>query len=380
MTSELQDSAGAAPSGPAPTVEAIKGRRRRLLFRLQRGVRLIEQRERIQDIGYGLLAAALALSVPAAHPYTVGGETVQRLHGEDVVTQGLLFPMARGFTEVVSSATPESTMRLFGGLSFGVAIIATLAFLRCLGFRRTASIPATFAAFFTPWAWIGSTSPIDYGPGLFGASLILWTLFHQEQSTKRGYHWRAVLSFGFAYMLYLETALLVPAVAWAVARHPKYRHEATQNLLAVIIVLVMSIAIGLSGSGESGRMEHLAERALAGADDFSAGAWLQWAMVLPVGLGVILFGLYQLLFAARSVDAKRAPKWIVPWCLVGLAPMVAGSPEFAPIAPYLVPAGALGLADWLNRRGTATREARYGAVLLGLQLAATAAVLLWAAR
>ena len=87
-----------------------------------------------------------------------------------------------------------------------------------------------------------------------------------------------------------------------------------------------------------------------------------------------LFGVYQMIFAARSVEAKRAPTWIVPWCLAALAPVLAGSPDHAPIAPFLVPAGALGIADWLNRRGEARLEARWGAILLVLQLAATAAI------
>jgi hypothetical protein len=143
------------------------------------------------------------------------------------------------------------------------------------------------------------------------------------------------------------------------------------HFYSVVVVLVMSIAIGLSGASESARISHLAERALAGADDFSFGALARWALALPIGFGVILFGIYQMLFAARLASAKRAPVWIVPWCLAALAPVVAGSPDLEPIAPYLVPAGALGLADWLNRRGTAVREARLGATLVGVQFVAT---------
>ncbi|MEM8713106.1 MAG: hypothetical protein AAGG01_19330, partial [Planctomycetota bacterium] len=196
------------------------------------------------------------------------------------------------------------------------------------------------------------------------------------QSTKRGYHWRAILAFGVAYMLHMEIALLVPAVAWAVARHPEYRSEAHANFLAVFFVTTMSIAIGLSGSAESERMGHLAERALAGADDTSFSALFGWVGALLMGLPAVLFGVYQMIFARRVEAAKRAPAWIVPWCFVALAPVVAGSPDFAPIAPYLVPAGALGIADWLNRRGTAQREARFGAMIFGLQVAATLAVLM----
>ena len=97
---------------------------------------------------------------------------------------------------------------------------------------------------------------------------------------------------------------------------------------------------------------------------------------MPLGLGVILFGLYQMLFATRTIEAKRAPRWIVPWCFVALAPVIAGSSDFAPIAPYLIPAGALGLADWLNRRGTSAKEWRAGFVLVACQLALLLVVVL----
>ncbi|QDV04951.1 hypothetical protein Poly30_04460 [Planctomycetes bacterium Poly30] len=360
----------------ADTPLSVQGRRRRLLFRLRRATRLIEQRERIQDIGLGLLAAAVALALPAAHPYSTGNEALLRLSGETVLTQGLMYPLGRGAMEVASGLAPADAIRTLAGIAFGCAITLTLAFLRNLGFRRSATVPATFAAFATPFAWIGGTSPVDYAPGMFGAALILWSLFHQEQTTRRGYHWRAILYFGAAYMLHMETALLVPAVAWAVARHPAYRKEGQITFLAVVLVLSMSIAIGLSGSAESARMEHLAQRALAGADDYSFGALWRWAVTLAVGLPSVLFGVYQLLFARREESTRRAPAWIVPWCLVALAPVIAGSAAFAPIAPYLVPAGALGIADWLNRRGTAAREMRFGAGLLAIQVVATLVMIL----
>lgn len=364
-------------SDPTDSTAAVSpaARRRRLLFRLRRGVRLLEQRERIQDVGYGLLAAALALALPASDPYTTGGEVARRLAGIRELTQGLLLPIGQGLQELFDRAAPDTLMRLVAGLFFGAALMLTLAFLRSLGFRRTTTVPAAFMAFAVPYAWLGATSPVDYAAGLFGSSLVMWTLFHQEQSTARGYHWRAILAGGLAYMLHMELALIVPAIALAVARHPKYRSEASINFFMVIAVLGMSIAISLSGRGEDMRITHAIERVLAGADDYTGRTFLRWLLELPVGFGVLLFGLYQMLFAARSAKLKRAPMWIVPWCLAALAPVIAGAPEFAPIAPYLIPAGALGIADWLNRRGTAAREARWGFSLLALQIAATAIVI-----
>ena len=162
------------------------GRRRRLLFRLRRATRVLEQRERLQDVGLGLLAAAFALALPATTPLTTGNEALLRMSGETTITQGLVYPLGRGAMEVSPGTSPEEAMRLLAGITFGVAIALTLAFLRNLGFRRTATVPATFAAFASPFAWLGGTSPVDYAPGIFGASLLLWSLFHQEQTTRRG--------------------------------------------------------------------------------------------------------------------------------------------------------------------------------------------------
>jgi len=351
--------------------------RRRLLRRLRRIARDMEMRERLTEIAYATAAAALALALPAAAPYTSGGEAAARLDGAERVTQGLLFPVATGFQAVFEMQDGAEVVRLLAGLAFGGAVLATLVCLRGLGFRRSASLPATLVAFASAYAWRGSTSPIDYGLGLLGASLLMFVLCRTEQSMPRGYHWRAILAAGLAYLLHPEAVLLVPAVAVAVAWHPEYRSERAANMMAVLAVMGMSIAIGLAGGDEMTRLRHLAERALAGADDYTPRTLLAWVPELALGLGVVLFGVYQLIFAARSADALRAPLWIVPWCVAALAPVVAGAPENAPIAPYLVPAGALGLADWLNRRGAGGRTPRAEAAgLVALQAAVLAAALL----
>jgi hypothetical protein len=359
------------------TGNADMRRRRRLLRRLRRVVRVIEEQHRIQDIGYGLLVAALAMASPSAAPYTGGDEAARRLDGEaEVLTQGLLYPLASGLLEVVDGIDGATAIRMLAALCLGAAFMLTLALLRGLGFRRTASLPATIAAFAVPYSWNGATSPIDYAPGMLGASLLLWSLFRQPQSSRRGYQWRAIICFGAAYMLHMELVLLIPATAWAVARHPDYQREAQVTALSVVAVLAMSISIGLAGPSESMRVDHLVTRVLAGANGPSPEAWLKWLIAAPIGFGASLFGIYQLILAQRSAEAQRAPVWIVAWCLPFLAPIVAGSPEFQPISPYLIPAGALGIAEWLNRQGSARLEARLGTGMVLAQIALTAAVLL----
>lgn len=367
-----------APESEAPTTGGADPlTRRRLLRRLRRVMGAIEQRQRVQDLGYGLLVAALAMAWPASSPYACGGEAALRLNGaEEVITQGLLYPLGSGLVGTVDGMDGDSAIRLIAALCLGGAFTLTLAFLRGLGFRRTASLPASITAFAAPFSWIGATSPIDYAPGMFGASLLLWSLFRQSQDTQRGYQWRAIVCFGVAFMLHMELVLLVPATAWAVARHPEYRREAQITAFSVVAVLLMSIAIGLAGPSESLRVDHLVTRTLAGAEGPSPSAWLGWLVAAPLGFGAGLFGIYQLLIAQRSVEAKRAPVWMVAWCLPFLAPIVAGSPELAPISPYLIPAGALGLADWLNRQGSSSREARLGTVVALAQIGLTAALVL----
>ncbi len=357
--------------------DAAPPRRRRLLRRLRRTLNALEERQRIQDLGYGLLVAAFAMALPSGSPYTAGGEAARLLAGaEEEVTQGLLYPLGAGLLQTVSDLDGASAILVLAAFFLGGAFTLTLAFLRGLGFRRTASLPATIAAFATPYSWIGATSPIDYAPGMFGASLLLWSLFRQEQGMRRGYQWRAIVCFGVAYMLHMELILLVPATAWAVAQHPAYRREAQVTAFSVVVVLMMSIAVGLSGPAESLRVDHLVSRALAGAIGPDPAAWLGWLKAAPIGFGVALFGVYQLIIAQRSIEARRAPAWIVAWCLPFLAPIAAGSPALQPIAPYLIPAGALGVADWLNRQGSSSREVRLGLTLALVQAGVTVAVLL----
>ena len=358
-----------------PTAGDTAPRRRRRLLRRVMGA--IEQRQRVQDLGFGLLVSALAMAWPASAPYTGGGEAARRLSvADEELTQGLLYPLGSGLVGTVDGMDGDSAIRLIAALCLGGAFTLTLAFLRGLGFRRSASLPASVTAFAAPFSWIGATSPIDYAPGMFGASLLLWSLFRQPQDTQRGYQWRAIVCFGVAFMLHMELILLVPATAWAVARHPEYRREAQIAAFSVVAVLMMSIAIGLAGPSESLRVDHLVTRALAGADGPSPAAWLGWLVAAPIGFGAGLFGIYQLLIAQRSAEAKRAPVWMVARKGRHHATIVAGSPELAPISPYLIPAGALGLADWLNRQGSASREARVGTAVALAQLGVTAAVIL----
>lgn len=343
----------------------LQGRRRRALFRLRRAGRVLEHGERLQEVAYGALLAAFALAMPNANPLGPE-ELVRRLHGEEVVTYGLLYPIARGAV-AATGATPEEALRTCAALAYGFALTATLAFLRRLGFRRTSALPAALIAFASPVAWQGASSPCDFAPGIFGASALLWSLLRLRELFAREYAWRAMLLLGLGTMLRPELLLVLPATAWAVGRHPARPHEAPVVSFSVYTVVLFSIGIGLRGPDEDTRLAHFVARTFGGADP-SLRAFVEWPLWLVASFGASLAGLYSLLFARRERTQQRAPRWLVPWCLAALAPMVVGHPEAGPVGAFLVPAMALGLADGANRLGSRRTELRVGLALLVVQV------------
>ena len=58
---------------------AASPRRRRVLRRV---LRVLEERQRVQDVGYGLLVSALAMAAPSGVPYAAGDEAARRLSGD----------------------------------------------------------------------------------------------------------------------------------------------------------------------------------------------------------------------------------------------------------------------------------------------------------
>jgi hypothetical protein len=361
------ESTSGQAAAPAREVEASArhARRRRLLFRLRRAGRVLEQGERVQELVYGALLAGLALLLPSGAALGPD-ELLRALTGESVTTYGLLLPLARGLV-FTTGATPEQALLVIAATCYGLGFALTLALLRGLGFRRTASIPAALAAFLAPVAWHGATSPCDYAAGILGASALLWSLLRLGEAVPRGYQWRAIMLLGLALLLRPENVLLLPAVAWAVARHPARAHESSVAFFSVLCVVSISVAISLTGPGEVERVEHFVMRTLGGADPV-ARAWIDWPVWFVLNFGLALIGLHALLLARRPGHGQRGPRWLVPWCVVALAPMVAGHPKAGPIGAFLVPAMALGLADGLNRSGGRRTERRVGLALVVLQL------------
>ena len=219
----------------------------------------------------------------------------------------------------------DSAIGLIAALCLGGAFTLTLAFLRgWLSPDRES--PASVAAFATPFSWVGATSP-STAPGMFGSSLLLWSSSDSPRTSSAA---TSGARSSAASRSRSMDHLLVPATAWAVASTPVSTRGSNHRLL------------GDRGhhdvhrhrarrASESLRVDHLVTRALARPRPLPVGV-ARVAGGRALGFGVGFFGIYQLLIAQRSVEAKRAPVWMVAWCLPFLAPIVAGSPELAPIS------------------------------------------------
>ena len=164
-----------------------------------------------------------------------------------------------------------------------------------------------------------------------------------------------------AFLLRPENALLLPAVAWAVTRQAG---RARGPMAGVTLLLGASVALQILITGQAAAFW---DTVLAGRAP-AWGAAPSWLGYLTLGLGVSAFGVYMLLLDRRLPEETPAPAWMVPWCLVALAPVAAGAPSAGPVGGFLVPAAAVGLADWLTRREREDTTRRAGMVLVALQL------------
>ena len=304
------------------------------------------------------------LALPAAQP-AGPSDVLERLEGEDVVTQGLLFPDRERAVHAFG-AEPEQVLRVSPPPSTDWRCQLRSPSCAASASGRTSSLPATLAAFLSPAAWWGATSPTDYGPGVFGAAVLLWSLFRLPESVPRGLQWRDSAARPRVHAA--RRGRPPPAGRrLGVSRHPAKPHEAPIRLFSVYAVFMLSVAIGLSGPSESTLLAHFAERTLAGAEP-SLEALIRWPAWWIVGFGATLLGTVRA--ALREARGRRATGAALARTVVSRRTRTGRrrSPEFGPIGTFLVPAGALGLADWLNRRGERSAEARWGTIVLAAQV------------
>lgn len=300
------------------------------------------RRQRAQAWLIGIGLAILALGLPSERLW--GDMALVRMTaGNGETSTGILFPLAALLTRLAGTGA-EQTCFLLSALAYGLLVPALRRLLVVIGFDHSIAMAATVLAAMTPALLIGASLPLDHAAGALGATLLLTTLFQPRTRVTMGYQWRALTLFFLAFLLRPENVLLLPAVVWAVVRQAgRARGPLAGITVSVAALFAVSILV-------TGRADAFWDTVLAGREPSWSGLG-PWLVFVSLGLGASLFGLYALLLDRRLPEETPAPKWMVPWCLVALAPVAGGSASAGPVAAFLVPAAAVGLADWLTRRG-----------------------------
>lgn len=332
-----------------------------------------ERRGRWQGWLLGAGLAILALGLPQERLWG-GMDLARQVAGNGERTAGLVFPLAVALRSLFGLGAEQACF-LLAAVTYGLCVPALMGMMRSIGFLHGPSLAAALVAVLSPVAWIGCTTPLDLAPGILGATLLLWTLFRPQERVPSGYHWRASTTLALAFLLRPENALLFPAVVWAVSVHRGLGKLRGPAAGLVIALAVTSPLLGLfTGSPERAELGwRTLDMVLAGRAP-SASNLLLGLVAVPLGLGASAWGVYVLLLGRRSPEETPAPKWVVPWCLVVLAPIVGGTPWSGPVGGFLIPAAAVGLADWLTRTAGEERARRRAFALLAIQLVATGLV------
>jgi len=335
---------------------------RERLTELLRGAEVTRRRRRrLQVALIGAALGILALGLPSERLW--GDMGLVRLAVRDGDrSYGLLFPLAIA-VQKLTGLRAEQAYFLIGAVAYGLLFPTTMRLLRRIGFKRGASLAGALTATLSPLAWLGATQPGDFAPGALGATLLLGTLFQPRQRWSGGYQVRAASLLFLAFLLSPENLLLAPAVVWAVGRRAG-RGQASLTAGPMALIVGTSVWFLVATGEVDGRplYWHLLDTLLAGREQ-SLAALPLWLGTFAVGLGGALLGLYTLLLGRRNSEEAPPPSWIVPWCLVVLAPVVGGSPAAGPVGGYLLPAAAVGVADWLTRREQERSARRWSVVL-----------------
>ena len=355
---------GAEPLEPEPPdpIEDQSYPREELAALVGRAQRTARLRSRLQvwtlALGLALLVLGLsserlwgAMELPSMVAGKGGG-----------LSYGLVFPLAvslRGF-----GVGAEQACFLLSALAYGLCLPALVALLGSIGFRRGVALWAALTTLLSGLAWLGATQPGDLAAGVLGATLLMATLFNVAERIPGGYLWRVSLAFFLAFLLRPENLLLFPAAAWALTQH-RTSHRLGGGTGALVFSMLMAVCLWilLDPTAEESSVQHLLDSVLAGREG-GLDQLPHWLLGLLGGLGVGCLGLYGLLFGRRLPQEAPPPSWVVPWCLVVLAPMVAGRVDSGPTGGFLLPAAAVGLADWLSRREQSPVGLGMGSVLL----------------
>lgn len=355
---------GADPqnSDPADPTEDQSYPREELVALVNRAQRAARLRGHFQVWALGLGLTLLALGLSSERQWG-SMELPRMVAGEGGgLSYGLVFPIAAGLRSF--GLDPERACFLLSSLAFGLCLPALVSLLGTIGFHRGVSLWAALTTLLSGLAWLGSTQPGDLAPGVLGATLLMLNLFRVSERIPGEYLWRVSLSFILAFFMRPENLLLFPAAAWALSQHrSSHRLGGSTGAFVFSMLTAVCLWILLNPGAEESSVQHLLDNVLAGRGGGLSEALL-WLLGGLGGLGLGCLGLYGLLFGKRLPQESAPPSWVVPWCLVALAPVVAGRMEYGPAGGFLLPAAAVGLADWLSRREHSAVGLGMGSVLL----------------
>lgn len=284
------------------------------------------------------------------------------------------FPVLQGLTARLASAVelgPERAGYLLAALFWALSLPVLVGLLRTIGFRTRIALPAALIVVLAPAAWIGATLPSTFSAQLFGSALLAWTLF-SPQTGRLIYVLRSFAVFALALCLHPATLILLPAVIWAgLTQRPvpwtnPWRDGWTTGLallgVAGLTYLVWPIA----------PRELLWPSDMGGAGT-SLLTGLLWA---PLAIGTALIGVLGLFFAERAPEESPPPRWLAVWCFMFVVSLFL-FPAYPLWSAALLPAAAIGMADWTARESREDLAGPRVAVLLGLQVVLTLSAALY---
>jgi len=272
----------------------------------------------------------------------------------------------------------ERAWYLVSALAYGAALPALFGLARGVGFDARAALLAALVVVTAPIAWLGATLPGPFGAALLSSTLLLRALCERSASSRTAFAARAAALTLWAVALEPSAAWLAPAALWAVLAHrpPPPKDQAPCRRAASGAWLVAA-ALGALVQWALWPGAGLLQRTLLAGLGGGPGVLFLWALWLPLGLGFAGLGLFELFAGRRSPEESRPPRWFAAWCLAPLPAILAGSPVGRLPGAALLPAAALGLADWMAREERPEDEGRAlrrAALVLAAQVALGALV------
>ena len=304
--------------------------------------------------------SVLALGMPCAR-YFASMDLVWRMSGSGPTPQGLLTLPVFALHHLFGLHL-EASAFLISALLLGLSYPAMVRLLRVVGIETPLAMAASGIALASPMAWLGGTLPMEYSAGLLGSTLLATELFRTGQERPFGYLWRASSMLLIAFLMSQENLWLVAPSLWAVRRQAATTEQGRLSALGLLSVFAFCLWITLADREERGQ----ALMDLAFGDGLGSSTWTGHALFWCLGLGALWYAFFSLIFTRRAREESPPPGWTWIWLIVGLTAMLAGGVQDGPRGAFLIPIGAVALADALLRQ---VDRAHRGKAYLALFLA-----------